>query len=204
MATNNQKSPMPHIIPGIISFIMDHLHRLAGNAFRTTAITANVSTLIGNGCSLEKRRHYGGCEPRAWIVLWRGYAICGPPGLTRPIALVRNRRTRVRRCRHRHQRPDHPLLYCVARFAWPRSHVIANHKKTSPRKTNRGSRTRSICVFEGRRSNGSTLYRHLRRSPCQRARPRRTSLTSFACSTIETTSEKRPRVRLPRVVQPAQ
>jgi hypothetical protein len=34
MMTNNQKSPMPHIIPGIISFIMVHLTRLARNALR--------------------------------------------------------------------------------------------------------------------------------------------------------------------------
>lgn len=28
-----------------------------------------------------------------------------------------------------------------------RSRVIPNHRKASPRRTNRGSRTRSICVF---------------------------------------------------------
>jgi hypothetical protein len=31
MTANSQKSPMPHIIPGIISFIMVHLTRLARN-----------------------------------------------------------------------------------------------------------------------------------------------------------------------------
>jgi hypothetical protein len=51
MATNNQKSPMPHIIPGIISFIMDHLHRLAGNVL-TDLLAARFGRLA-RGCGGE-------------------------------------------------------------------------------------------------------------------------------------------------------
>jgi hypothetical protein len=34
MTTSNQRSPIPHIIPGIMSFIMIHLARLARTALR--------------------------------------------------------------------------------------------------------------------------------------------------------------------------
>jgi hypothetical protein len=184
MATNNQKSPMPHIIPGIISFIMDHLHRLAGNAFDVlTDLLAARFGRLARGCGGEwpsaarsisgliisrpeqLERAYPGVNVgvieasdhrdngerfhphRQWVQPGNAASLRWMRTESLDRGAVTPYAVRLRRCRHRHQRPDHPLLYCVARFAWRRSRVIANHKKTSPRTTNRGSRTRSICVF---------------------------------------------------------
>src|SRR5258708_23946859 len=72
--------------------------------FGTAVIASNVSTLIGHRRGLERRCHYRKCERRAWVVLRGSYSICCSPGLTRPIALVRDRRARVGRRRYRHQR----------------------------------------------------------------------------------------------------
>src|SRR6266481_4544951 len=67
--------------------------------FRTAAIAPSVAAFIRHRRRFETGRHYVGCERRAWAVLRGGYAICARPGLTRPIALVRNRRARVGRGR---------------------------------------------------------------------------------------------------------